>query len=61
MVACQGFLGSKNASHPLPAMNEASSSVKGSKVVIEESLVCYSSKKHAVELGLRLSEPFPRM
>jgi hypothetical protein len=58
---CRGFLGSKNASHSPPAMKEASSSVKGSKAVIEESLVCSSSKKHAAELGLRLSEPFPRM
>ena len=57
----RGFLGYKNASHPLPAMKEASSSVKGSKAVVEESLVCFYSKKHAAELGLRLSEPFPRM
>jgi hypothetical protein len=60
-LLCQGFLGSKNASHPLPAMKGASSSVKGSKAVVEESLVCSSSKKNAAELGLRLSEPFPRM
>jgi hypothetical protein len=60
-LLCQGFLGSKNASHPLPAMKEASLSVKGSKAIVEEYLVCSSSKKHAVELGLRLSEPFPRM
>jgi hypothetical protein len=33
-------------------------SVKGSKCVVEEFWVC-SSKKHAAELGLRLSEPFP--
>jgi hypothetical protein len=57
----RGFLGSKNASHPLPAMKEASSSVKGSKAVVEESLVYSSLKKHAAELGLRLSEPFPCM
>jgi hypothetical protein len=38
-LLCQGFLGSKNASHPLPAMKGASSSVKGSKAVVEESLV----------------------
>ena len=57
----RGFLGSKNASHPLPTIKEASSSVKGSKVVVEEPLVCYPLKKHAAELGLRLSEPFPRM
>jgi hypothetical protein len=42
-------------------MKEASSSVKGSKVVVEESLVCSSSKKHAAKLGLRLSEPFSCM
>jgi hypothetical protein len=56
-----GVLGSKNASHPLPAMKVALSSVKGSKAVVEEYLVCSSLKKHAVELGLRLSEHFPRM
>ena len=56
------FLGSRNAfSSSMPGMKEASSSAKGSKVVVEDSLVCSSSKKHAAELGLRLSEPFPCM
>jgi hypothetical protein len=36
-------------------------SIKGSKCVIEELRVCSSSKKHAAELGLRLSEHFPRV
>ena len=36
-------------------------SVKGSKSVVEELQVCSSKKKHAAELGLRLSEPFPRV
>jgi hypothetical protein len=56
-----GFLGSRNSSPSLPAMKEASSSAKGSKVVIEESQVCSSSMNHVVELGLGLSQPFPRM
>jgi hypothetical protein len=42
-------------------MKEASSSAKDSKVVVEDSQVCSCSKKHAAELSLRLSEPFPCM
>ena len=57
----RGFLGSRNSFPSLPAMKEASSSVKGAKIVVEESQVCSSSKKHVAELGLRLGEPFPRM
>jgi hypothetical protein len=57
----QGFLGSRNASLSLPAVKEASPSIKGSKSVVKESQVCTSLKKHAAELGLRLSEPFPHM
>jgi hypothetical protein len=58
----QGFLGSRNSSSSsLPRMKEASSSAKGSKVVVEDSQVCSSSKKHVAELGLRLSEPFPHI
>jgi hypothetical protein len=56
-----GFLGSRNAASSLPGMKEASLSAKGSKVVDEDSQVCSSSKKHAVELSLRLSEPFSRI
>ena len=58
----RGFLGSTNASSSsLPGMKEAPLSAKGSKVVVEDSQVCFSSKKSVTELGLRLSEPFPRM
>ncbi|XP_059431002.1 uncharacterized protein LOC132164496 [Corylus avellana] len=61
-LLCRGFLGSRNvSSSSLPGMKEASLSVKGSKVVVEDSLTCSISGKHAAELGLRLSEPFPRM
>jgi hypothetical protein len=56
-----GFLRSRNDSSSLPGMKEASSSVKGSKVVVKDSQVCSSLKKHAAKLGLRLSKPFPRM
>jgi hypothetical protein len=57
-----GFLRSRNdSSSSLPRMKEASSSAKGSKVVVEDSQVYSSSKKHAAKLGLRLSKPFPRM
>jgi hypothetical protein len=56
-----GFLGPSNVSPSLPVMKEASSSGRGSKVASKESLDCFYSKKKADELGLRLSEPFPRM
>ena len=56
----RGFLGSRNASSSLLGMKEASSSAS-SKVVVKDSQVCSSSKKHAAELSLRLSEPFPRI
>ena len=56
-----GFLRSRNySSSSLPGMKEASLSAKGSKVVVEDSQIC-SLKKHAAKLGLRLSEPCPRM
>jgi hypothetical protein len=57
----RGVLGSRNSSPSLPAMKEASSLAKGSKVVIEESQVCSSSMNHVAELGSGLSQPFPRM
>ena len=58
----RGFLGSRTASSSsLPGMKEAFSPAKGSKFVVEDSQVCFSSKKNVAELSLRLSEPFPRM
>jgi hypothetical protein len=61
-LLCRGILGSRTASSSsLPGMKEASSSAKGSKVVVEDSQVCFSSKKNTAELSLGLSEPLPRM
>ena len=56
-----GILGPRVVSPSLPVMKEASSSVRGSKVVVKESLDCSSSKKKVDELGLRLGKPFPRI